>query len=92
VILEGADLESFGATHPSPTAEQSLISQERRGALQAALARLGSRERNCLLLFAEGSSYQQIAKKQQISYGTAVAIVRRSLRRIRKEMTTNGHE
>jgi len=92
VILEGVDLESFQPTHPSPTAEQSLILQERRAALQAALARLGSRERKCLLLFAQGSSYQQIAKKQQISYGTAVAMIRRGLRRIRKEMTTNGHE
>jgi RNA polymerase sigma factor (sigma-70 family) len=92
VILEGVDLESFGSTHPSPSAEQSLISQERREALQAALARLGSRERKCLLLFAEGSSYQQIAKKQQISYGTAVALIRRGLRRIRKEMTKHGHE
>jgi RNA polymerase sigma factor (sigma-70 family) len=92
VILEGVDLESLGATHRSPTAEQSLISHERRAALESALARLGSRERKCLLLFAEGSSYQQIAEKQQMSYGTAVATIRRGLRRIRKEMATNGHE
>jgi RNA polymerase sigma factor (sigma-70 family) len=92
VILEGVDLESLAATHRSPTAEQSLISHERRLALESALARLGSRERKCLLLFAEGSSYQQIAKKQRISYGAAVATIRRGLRRVRQEMTTNGHE
>jgi RNA polymerase sigma factor (sigma-70 family) len=92
VILEGVDLESLGTTHQSPSAEQSLISHERRAALETALAALSSRERKCLLLFAEGSSYQQIARKQQISYGTAVAIIRRGLRRIRKDMATNGHE
>jgi RNA polymerase sigma factor (sigma-70 family) len=92
VVLEGVDLERLGATYQSPTAEQSLISQERRAALETALARLSSRERTSLLLFADGSSYQQIAKKQRISYGTAVAIIRRSLRRIRIEMATNGHE
>jgi RNA polymerase sigma factor (sigma-70 family) len=92
VVLGGVDLESLGTTHQSPTAEQSLISQERRAALETALARLSSGERKCLLLFADGASYQQIAKKQQIPYGAAVASIRRGLRRIRKEMVTNGHE
>jgi RNA polymerase sigma-70 factor (ECF subfamily) len=92
LTLDGVDLEALEVPHRTPNAEQSLISREREAALGAALARLNSKERDCLSLFAEGHSYQGIAKELQIPFGTAAALVRKGLRRIRKEMEANGHE
>lgn len=77
--------------HRGPSIEQELIAQERRDVLGQMLERLAPLERECLLMFAEGYSYQQIADRQQMSYGVTVATIRRALRRVRKMLATRGH-
>jgi RNA polymerase sigma-70 factor (ECF subfamily) len=76
---------------PGESAEQELIAKERLKMLHDSLARLVSPERECLLLFAEGCSFRQIADQTDLSYAAAVATVRRALRRIRQQMRACGH-
>jgi RNA polymerase sigma factor (sigma-70 family) len=92
VTVDGVAIEDLAALYRGPSVEQSLISEQRRAALETVLALLSSVERDCLLMFAEGCSYQRIADEKQIPYGVAAATVHRSLRRIRKELTARGHE
>jgi RNA polymerase sigma factor (sigma-70 family) len=76
--------------HRDTSAEQRLITEERQAALGHALTRLRPLERECLLLFAQGWSYRQIADEKKISPATAVCCVRRGMRRMRNEMSAEG--
>jgi RNA polymerase sigma factor (sigma-70 family) len=92
VVVDGLPMDDLAAPDRIPSAEQSLISRERHVALGSALALLSSVERDCVLMFAEGCSYRRIADEKRIAYGVAVATVRRSLRKIRRELAARGHE
>ena len=76
--------------HPDPSAEQKLIAHEREIALTKAVERLAPFEKECLLLFAEGCSYQSIANRLDVGYGTTVATIQRALRKVRKELVSSG--
>lgn len=77
--------------HQGRSVEQELIAREQYEVLRGVLEDLLPAERECILLFAEGSSFQHIADRQQLSYGVAVATVRRGLRKVRKGMAASGH-
>jgi RNA polymerase sigma factor (sigma-70 family) len=92
VTVEGVTLEDLPSAHRSLSVERALILDERRAALAAVLGLLTSLEKDCLMMFADGCSYQRIASEKQLSYGVAVAVVRRSLRKVRKNLVALGHD
>lgn len=69
-----------------PSPEQAYIAHQSGLQVHEALARLEPIERECVLMFAEGHSYQEIALKKDVKYRIAVDVVRRSLRKLRKQM------
>ena len=70
----------------TPSAEQVYIAKESQSRLHHALSSLGPLERECVLMFAEGQSYKEIALQKDLTYGVAVDVVRRSLRKLRKQI------
>jgi RNA polymerase sigma factor (sigma-70 family) len=72
------------ARDEAPSAEDSYLEGETRARLRASLSVLTGLERECVLMFAEGNSYKEIAVEKSLSYGVAVDVVRRSLRKLRK--------
>ena len=87
-----ADIESWEETaaRPAPSVEDSLIAAERRAVLRVAIAELSAVERECVLLFGDGCSFQDIAAQKRMSYGVAVSTVRRGLRKIRRRLSSAG--
>jgi len=65
-------------TTDSQTAEQTLI---RRQEIERALSLLGERERHCLMLRAEGLSYQEIGDVLEISAKSVSVYLARGLRK-----------
>jgi RNA polymerase sigma factor (sigma-70 family) len=70
----------------SPSAEEAYLAKESRARLQIGLLELAPLERKCVLMFAEGNSYKQIAQMNDLTYRLAVDVVRRSLRKLRKRI------
>src|ERR1700733_12360453 len=68
------------------SAEETYLAEESRARLKDVLSQLAPLERECILMFAEGSSYNEIALKKKLTYGVAVDVVRRSLRKLRKKL------
>jgi DNA-binding CsgD family transcriptional regulator len=52
--------------------------------LQKALSQLAPLERECVLMFAAGHSYKDIAVHHNLTYGVTVDLIRRSIRKLRK--------
>lgn len=92
VIHAGVSPDDVCLPQKDETAEQKLIAKERHFALEHALTRLRPMERECLLLFAHGWSYQKIAEAKKISPATAISSIRRGMRRVRNEMSLEGCE
>ncbi|MBB6142841.1 RNA polymerase sigma-70 factor (ECF subfamily) [Silvibacterium bohemicum] len=74
------------APDDTPSAEQVYIAKESRMRMQRVLSILEPLERECVLMFAEGHSYKEIASQKDLTYGVAVDVVRRSLRKLRKRI------
>ena len=68
------------------SAEETCVAEEARRRLQDVLSQLAPLERECTLMFAEGYSYKEIAIEKKVAYSTAVDVVRRSLRKLRKQL------
>jgi RNA polymerase sigma-70 factor, ECF subfamily len=78
-----------GASDAALSAEESYLAKEALTRLQDVLSELPPLERECVLMFAEGISYKEIALKKELTYGVAVDVVRRSLRKLRKRLPVN---
>jgi RNA polymerase sigma factor (sigma-70 family) len=80
------DSQSHVETAPdgTPSAEEAYMAKESRKRLESSLLQLAPLERQCVLMFAEGCSYKEIALKKDLTYRVAVDVVRRSLRKLRK--------
>jgi RNA polymerase sigma factor (sigma-70 family) len=74
------------APDDTPSAEQVYIAKESRLRMDHVLSSLGPLERECVLMFAEGHSYKEIALQKDLTYRVAVDVVRRSLRKLRKRI------
>lgn len=74
------------APDDTPSAEQVYIAKESRLRMHHVLSCLGPLERECVLMFAEGHSYKEIALQKDLTYRVAVDVVRRSLRKLRKRI------
>ena len=70
----------------TPSAEEAYLAKESQAQLQRCLLELAPLERECVLMFAEGCSYKEIALKHDLTYRVAVDVVRRSLRKLRKRI------
>jgi len=66
------------------SAEEDYFAEETRLRLQNALSQLAPLERECVLMFAEGYSYKEIADHHNLAYGVTVDVIRRSIRKLRK--------
>jgi RNA polymerase sigma factor (sigma-70 family) len=77
------------ARDEAPSAEDAYLEGESRARLRISLSMLSKLERECVLMFAEGNSYKEIAVEKDLSYGVAVDVVRRSLRKLRKGIPAN---
>lgn len=70
----------------TPSAEDTYLAKESRVRLENSLSELAPIERECVLMFADGHSYKEIALQKDLTYGVAVDVVRRSLRKLRKRI------
>ena len=77
------DLESRLAV-PSPSAERSLIDQERRLHFHRAVEGLSEQQRRCLYLRLEGLRYPEIGVALGISASAVGEFLRRAMARLRK--------
>lgn len=77
------------APDDAPSAENVYLAKESRNRLQSVLSELDPLERECVLMFANGYSYKDIASKKELTYRVAVDVVRRSLRKLRKRIPAN---
>jgi RNA polymerase sigma-70 factor (ECF subfamily) len=71
---------------PAPGPEAQCVLAERRRAMEAVMAALSERERQCLLLRAEGLRYREIARVLDISLGAVALHLQRSLDRLGRAM------
>ena len=60
------------------------FSKETRLRLRKALLQLAPLERDCVLMFAEGHSYKEIALHHNLTYEVTVDVIRRSIRKLLK--------
>lgn len=68
---------------PSPAADQSVLQDESRRRVRTAIDRMPERERQLLLLQAEGYSYRELARAlglHEASVGTLLARARQAFR------------
>ncbi|HEU4700428.1 MAG TPA: sigma-70 family RNA polymerase sigma factor [Gemmatimonadales bacterium] len=70
------------ADQPGTTPHEELEAAERRAAVQAALERLTDRDREALLLKAEGFSYDEIASALGLARGAVGTTLARARRRL----------
>jgi RNA polymerase sigma factor (sigma-70 family) len=77
------------APDDTPSAENLYLAKESRNKLQSVLSELEPLEKECVLMFANGYSYKDIASKKELTYRVAVDVVRRSLRKLRKRIPAN---
>jgi RNA polymerase sigma factor (sigma-70 family) len=69
------------------SAEETYLAEESKARLHFLLSQLTSVERDCTLMFAADHSYNQIAQKMGLTDGVAVDVVRRSIRKVRKQLS-----
>jgi RNA polymerase sigma factor (sigma-70 family) len=74
------------ASDGTPSAEEAYLAKESHAQLRSSLSGLAPLERRCILMFAEGHSYKEIALRNDLTYRVAVDMVRRSLRKLRKRI------
>jgi RNA polymerase sigma factor (sigma-70 family) len=82
---QGRRLELLRADEPEPPApspDAALERQEETAAVRAALATLGERDREALLLQAEGFSYEEIAATLGLAKGAVGTTLARARRRL----------
>lgn len=84
VVEPGSQSQVEMAPDGTPSAEDAYMAKESRKRLENSLLQLAPLERQCVLMFAEGCSYKEIALKKDLTYRVAVDVVRRSLRKLRK--------
>jgi RNA polymerase sigma factor (sigma-70 family) len=80
-VIRGERVQS----DPAPAADQSTLQDESRSRVRAAVDRLPERERQLLLLRAEGYSYRELARAldlHEASVGTLLARARQAFREI----------
>jgi RNA polymerase sigma-70 factor (ECF subfamily) len=65
--------------------ERALIKKQRSSRMQAAIERLTSLERECLLLRSEGLRYREIAEALEIGVSTAAETIYRAIRKLGEE-------
>lgn len=80
----GRRLELYRAEQPqtAPPADEALLRQERITQVRAALDQLGERDREALLLNAEGLSYDDIAATLGLARGSIGTTLARARRRL----------
>jgi RNA polymerase sigma factor (sigma-70 family) len=88
-VEPGSHLQIDSVPDSTASAEDWWLAEETRKHLQEALSQLGPLERECTLMFAEGYSYKEIAIEWQLTHGAAVDVVRRSLRKLRKQFAAS---
>jgi RNA polymerase sigma-70 factor (ECF subfamily) len=66
---------------PAPTPEQCIADQEQQQQLMRVLGALPERDRQCVLLRAEGMTYREIASALQVSLGAVAKSITRALER-----------
>jgi RNA polymerase sigma factor (sigma-70 family) len=71
------------------SAEETYLAEESKARLHYVLSQLPLLERECTLMFAVGHSYNEIARKMELSDGVAVDVVRRSIRKLRKQLSVD---
>lgn len=84
-LLKG---ESAGRAAPGP--DEALERDERADAVRAALATLGARDRETLLLKAEGFSYEEIATALGLEKGAVGTTLARARRRLVEAYRAQG--
>jgi RNA polymerase sigma-70 factor (ECF subfamily) len=89
VIEPDSQLHLEGVRDSTLSAEENYFAQETRLRLQDALSQLAPLERECVLMFAEGHSYKEIAAHHNLAYGVTVDVIRRSIRKLRKWLSAN---
>jgi RNA polymerase sigma-70 factor, ECF subfamily len=91
-VRQGRRLELLRAESPasSPAPDQELERSEARAAVQAALAQLNERDREALLLKAEGFNYDEIAATLGLAKGAVGTTLARARRRLVEAYRTQG--
>jgi RNA polymerase sigma-70 factor (ECF subfamily) len=82
---QGRRLELYAAEHhdaAAPSADEDVERREREGAVRAALDRLTEKDREALLLKAEGFSYGEIAAALGLAPGAIGTTLARARRRL----------
>ncbi len=90
-VLRGRKLQLLkaeGGAAPAPDVE--LERRERAAAVHAALAELGDKEREALLLKAEGFSYEEIAAALGLAKGAVGTTLARARRRLVEAFREQG--
>lgn len=70
----------------APDPEEALLRNESQHLLSAAMARLSTQERQCLLLRSEGLRYREIADVLNIRVSTVATFVTRAVRKLAEEL------
>lgn len=70
----------------APDPEEALLRNESRHLLSAAMARLSTQERQCLLLRSEGLRYREIADVLNIRVSTVATFVTRAVRKLAEDL------
>jgi len=80
----GRRLELYRAEQPTsaPTPDESMLREERIAEIRKALAALTERDREALLLSAEGLSYDEIAESTGLARGSIGTTLARARRRL----------
>ena len=91
-VRQGRRLELYRAEtpHSAPGADQAFDTSERVGAVQDALATLAERDREALLLKAEGFNYDEIAETLGLAKGAVGTTLSRARRRLVEAYRAQG--
>lgn len=83
-VRRGRRLELYRAEQPSsaPSPDEPMLREERIGQVRKALADLSERDREVLLLSAEGLSYDEIAESTGLARGSIGTTLARARRRL----------
>lgn len=86
--------ERAAAPDPEPEPEERLARDERRQRIHRALAELSERDRGALLMQQDGASYEEIARRLELSEGSVGTTLSRARRRLIEawERLDRGHE
>lgn len=83
------DLKSLNISESKNT---SLENEETKKAITNALETLGPNEKLLAILYSEGFSYKEMADISGIKLSSIGKTLSRTLRKLKKELTTQGHE